>query len=89
MGDPATYPAPWPAPAPWVQFTKRTNDPKLAWLERELTAMGVPNKRDGQSFHAPILKVPENLLHVAWDILDPIDDVADDDPRWTEAHSGA
>jgi len=43
----------------WVLFCKRTEDPKLAWIERELTALGIPSRRNGSSFHAPILEVQE------------------------------
>jgi hypothetical protein len=68
----------------WVQFTKRTEDPKLAWLERQLTAAGIEHRRHGRSFHAPILQVREDQLDAAWEILDPVDDIEDDDPRWTE-----
>lgn len=66
----------------WVTFTRRTNDPKLAWLERELKRNGIKSRRNGESWHAPILEVKERDLHAAWEILLPIDDIADDDPRW-------
>jgi hypothetical protein len=66
----------------WETFTRRTDDPKLAWLERQLTAAGIEHKREGKSFHAPILKVRTHELNAAWDILEPVDDVPDDDPRW-------
>lgn len=66
----------------FVLFTKRTEDPKLAWLERQLDAAGIPHKRDGYSWHAPILKVHEDQLDAAWEILTPVDDIPDDDPRW-------
>jgi hypothetical protein len=69
----------------WKQFTKRTNDPKLAWLERRLTEAGIPNTRAGvPSFHAPILRVANTKLDDAWEILDPVDEIEDDDPRWLE-----
>ena len=70
----------------WVTLTRRTNDPKLAWLERRLTLAGIDSRRQGESFHAPILQVPEADEDLAWDILDPVDGVADDDPRFTEGH---
>lgn len=68
----------------WTMFTKRTEDPKLAWLEIELREAGIPSKRDGHSWHAPILKVPAYARYEAWKILSPIDDIEDDDPRWTD-----
>ena len=67
-----------------VLFTKRTNDPKLAWLERRLTSRGIESKRDGYSFHAPILKVKEEDLDEAWRILEVYDDVPDDDQMFYE-----
>lgn len=67
----------------WVRFTKRTNDPKLAWLERRLDEKGIKHRRNGRSFHAPILEVHESQHDAAWEILRPVDDIEDDDPRWT------
>ena len=58
---------------PWVLFTKRTNDPKLSWIESELKKSGIPYKRDGHSFHAPILKVREPFIWKAWNILEDVD----------------
>lgn len=66
----------------WVLFTKRTNEPKLSHLERLLTAHEIPHRRRGESFHAPILEVPKADLDAAWRILDPIDDMDDDDPSF-------
>jgi len=68
----------------YVRFTKRTDDPKLAWLERQLDAAGIAHRRNGHSFHAPILEVDSTMLDAAWGILDPVDDIEDDDPRWEE-----
>ena len=67
-----------------VVFTRRTNDPKLGWLERRLVASGIASQRDGKSFHAPILEVPEECLNAAWVILDEVDDVPDDDPMFVQ-----
>lgn len=66
----------------FVQFTKRTNDPKLEWLQRELARKGINSVRDGYSWSAPILMVRQNDLDKAWDVLDPVDDVDDDDLRF-------
>ena len=66
----------------WVQFTKRTNDPKLIWLERKLKSEGIKSRRNGSSFHAPILEVERHQLDRAWTILGPIDDIPDEDSRW-------
>ena len=77
----------------WKTFTKRTNDPKLAWIERALTARGIPSRRHGFSWHAPILEVPAEYLATAQDFLaqpfdgdgnQTVDDVADDDPTFDE-----
>jgi hypothetical protein len=69
-------------PTKWERFTKRTEDPKLAWLERQLTAAGIKHRRNGHSFHAPILEVQADKIDEAWEILTPVDDIPDDDPRW-------
>ena len=66
-------------PPTWTLFTKRTNDPKLKYLEARLDDAGIPHRRMGR---APILEVHRNRLDDAWELLDPIDDVPDDDPRW-------
>lgn len=66
----------------WTQFTKRTDDPKLDWLEEQLDAAGIPSRRNGCSWHAPILEVPKEHLGAAWEILDPVDDIPDDDPMF-------
>lgn len=83
-----------PSPA-WVDFTRRTNDPKLAFIERELGKLGIPHRRFGRSFHAPILQVPHNRINEAWALLDmefnstsgglTLDDMADDHPTFAEA----
>jgi len=67
----------------WTQFTKRTDDPKLAWLERQLTSAGIPHQRNGSSWHAPILEVAANKLDAAWAILTPrLDNMRDDAKRF-------
>jgi len=79
----------WEAPeSRWVMFTKRTNDPKLAWLEQRLKDAGIPVRRNGESFHAPITEVPDEYLDDALTILGVIDDIPDDDPMWTEDPCG-
>lgn len=70
--------------AEWVTFARRTEDPKLAWLERALQAVGIPSRRQGHTFHAPILQVHKEDEKRAWALLDPIDDVPDDDPMFLE-----
>lgn len=77
---------------PWVRFTKRTEDPKLAWLERKLAEAGIESRRNGYSFHAPVLEVRPRDLDRAWAILSGpldesgrvVDDVPDDDPVFQE-----
>lgn len=66
----------------YTTLTRRTNDPKLAWLQMQLDKAGVPNRRNKESFHAPILEIDEAHEDAAWDILNPVDDIDDDDPRW-------
>ena len=70
------------AEAEWVLFTKRTEEPKLAWLESQLDAAQIPHRRNGDSFHAPIVEVPSGKLDAAWAILDPVDNMDDDDPMF-------
>lgn len=72
----------------WETFCRRTEDPKLAFIERELTKRGIPHRRNGRSFHAPILEVPTERSDEAWDMLSEdmfgdgrcFDDIEDDDP---------
>ena len=73
----------------YVLFTKRTDDPKLAWLERQLAAAGIKSRRNGESWHAPILEVKQKDLQAAWDILAPVDDLLDDDPGFTASRTSA
>jgi hypothetical protein len=54
----------------WVQFTKRTEDPKLCWIEARLTDLGIAHRRNGRSFHAPILEVDETRISDAWKLMD-------------------
>jgi hypothetical protein len=59
----------------WVTYTRRTDDPKLTYLERRLNAMGIPHRRNGFSFHAPILEVPRDREAEANAILNEIVDM--------------
>lgn len=49
----------------WVQFTKRTDVPKLNYLECQLTLLKIPHKRSGESWHAPIMMVPAEYIGAA------------------------
>ena len=66
----------------WKTFTRRTNDPKLTWLEDRLDEAGIAHRRQGRSFHAPIMQVRASKLKEAEAILDPVDDIPDDDPQF-------
>lgn len=67
----------------WIVFTKRTNDPKLSWLRKQLDEKGIPNRLNGESFHGPILEVDEDREAEAWAILtDGIDNKPDDHPMF-------
>lgn len=76
----------------WITFCKRTEDPKLAFIERILTERGIPHRRNGHSFHAPILQVPAEHEETCWQLLDSdyfgdgqrLDDIPDDDPAFTD-----
>ena len=72
----------------WTMFTKRTNDPKLSYIEHRLDEMKIRHRRNGESWHAPILEVPEADLDAADKLLDErhgrycLDDVRDDNPKF-------
>lgn len=79
----------------WVTFTRRTDDPKLAFIEHLLTEAKIPHRRHGRSFHAPILLVPSDRHAEAWKILTAteldgqnLDTVSDDHPAfaWFTPH---
>ena len=59
----------------WVPLTRRTNNPKLSWLEGRLDEAGIAHRRNGRTWHAPSLEVGEGDIDRAWDILDPVDDI--------------
>lgn len=72
----------------WTLFTKRTNDPKLSYLEHRLDQLKIPHRRNGESFHAPILEVAAEHLERANAILEErigryrLDDIRDDARRF-------
>ena len=70
--------------AKWVTLTQRTNEPKLRWIQRQLGGRGIIWRHNGESAHAPIIEVLEEDLDKAREFLDPVDMIADDDPRWEE-----
>ena len=53
-------------------FTRRTDDPKLAWLEHQLSEAGIMHLRRGESVHAPIMCVEKARLSEAQAILDQV-----------------
>jgi hypothetical protein len=86
----------------WATFTRRTDDPKLTWLEQQLAQRGIESRRNGHSWHAPILEVRGDRLLDAWAILETpvgelfiggsgvvtVDDLPDDHPLFREAFLG-
>jgi len=68
----------------WKVFTRRTDYPKLTWLQLELDKAKIEWRIKGKSAHAPIMEIDEDREDDAWKILDPVDDVPDDDPRYQE-----
>lgn len=79
----------------WVAFTRRTNEPKLKFIEGWLDNLQIPHRRNGASYHAPILEVPSTEYEVAYtEILMAesdswqgiFDDVEDDDPLFEEGY---
>lgn len=72
-------------PTRYVAFTRRTEDPKLSWLQRRLDESGIESRINGSSFHAPILEVDEGRIDDAWRILTPeIDDMPDDHEMFSQ-----
>lgn len=53
----------------WVTFCRRTDDPKLSYIEALLTDRGIPHRRAGWSRHAPILQVPKANESECWRLL--------------------
>ena len=70
-------------PIQWRVFTRRTDEPKLTYIEHMLDTHGIPHRRNGESWHAPITEVPLDRFDEAWELLDPIDDIEDDDPMFS------
>ena len=68
----------------WACFTRRTNEPKLTWLEQRLEEKGIPYRRNGSSSHAPILEVLATRIDEAWLELGPVDALPDDDPMFIQ-----
>ena len=71
----------------WVRFARRTSSPKLSWLERRLDEAGIAHRRNGHTWHAPILEVDVSDIDRAWDILGPVDSVPDSDERFVPCGS--
>lgn len=74
-------------PIEFELFTKRTDDPKLAWLESQLDWLGIAHRRNGESWHAPILEVDKSKLDVANAVVLEygIDELPDDHPVFRRA----
>jgi len=51
------------------KFTKRTNYPKLGYLQMLLHHAGIEYRINGESWHAPILEVDASKIDAAWEIL--------------------
>jgi len=68
----------------WKCFTRYANGPKLLWLERQLDAVGIKHRRNLCNTHAPILEVDKEKIEDAQSFLDPVDDIPDDSPQFTD-----
>lgn len=66
----------------WARLTRRTNNKKLTWLKSKLQEEKIPHRINGESFYGPILEVRYGDLQRASDILEPVDDIPDDDPQF-------
>lgn len=69
-------------------LTQLTKDPKLSYLEWRLDCIGIKHRRNGESFHAPILEVEARNIEAALSLLDEkhgnvtIGEIEDDDPMF-------
>ena len=70
----------------WVLFTRRTDYPKLGWLMTKLQQALIPHQLNGNSRHAPRLEVRKDQLDAAWNILDRVDGIPDDDSQFLPPH---
>jgi len=67
----------------WKLFTKRTANPKRAWLMRQCKDAGLRVMTHEKRFMGePTTWVHRDDEDAAWDILSPVDDVPDDDARF-------
>ncbi len=81
----------------WTTLCRRTDDPKLAYIETKLTELGISHRRNGASAHAPILEVPADEHERAYAFLlmpfdganenETVDDVADDEPTFEDEYT--
>lgn len=79
----------------WVPLCRRTEDPKLRFIEGWLDQLVIPHRRRGYSAHGPILEVPDFEHERAYDEIllaesdsweGIFDDVPDDDPLFEEGY---
>lgn len=86
----------WAEPITWEPLCRRTEDPKLAYIEAWLDNLGIPHRRNGESFHAPILEVPQEAHDFCYEqiLMSPdmeygiFDDRPDDDWVFREGYHG-
>lgn len=65
-------------------LTRRTANPKLGWLMQQCKNAGLRVFIQGKRMLGdPISWVHRDDLYKAWDILDPVDDIPDDDIRFS------
>jgi len=70
----------------WVTFLRRTEEPKLCFIENALSKKRIPWRRKGHSFHAPVLEVPKDKQDAAWKVLTTrLDNTRDDHPKFAAA----
>ena len=50
-------------------FCKRTEDPKLSYIESLLDSRKIRHRRNGFSAHGPILEVDSRKTDAAWELL--------------------
>lgn len=66
----------------WMTLCSRVNDPKLAYIEAELTTLKIEHRRHGQSWHGPVLQVKAKCLDQARLSVNSLDGKDDNNPMF-------
>lgn len=66
----------------WMTLCSRVNDPKLAYIEKELQNQKIEHRRHGQSWHGPVLQVKAKCLDQARLSVNALNGMGDDNPMF-------